>query len=330
MSRRLPIAALSRPPTVLYRFPVPRRLLSSFSGPFDPSQPDGLMSEFMLESDVPDAAVPRAPATSVSDAEPTEVSPSPIIASPPASSAAVAPPKPRPTRTPLFADRPRGTFVSSHYKIDDSDIRSYLDRKSMQYRLNSNEVIVKFCNFCPDHKDKQDNLWKLYISRETGAWLCHRCGKSGSWFDLKRSLGDLKGAMTSWDEQRERGPVRELPMPSQKLLAALPAALKKYPDAIVYLTTTRGLQPSVIKHYKVGATLHSFPDKENNWTEQLCITFPWITSDKEGNQTLVRYKLRALHNKSNQRIEPKGGAWGLFGWHTIPADCKEIILTEGM
>lgn len=199
----------------------------------------------------------------------------------------------------------------------------------MAYRLNSTEVIVKYCHFCPDHKEKPDNLWKLYISRATGAWLCHRCGKTGSWFDLKRSLGDLKGATSAWDEQREKGPMRELPMPSQKLLQSLPAALKKYPDAIVYLTKTRGLQPSVIKHYKVGATLCAFPDKEGAWTEQLCITFPWITMEQDGTQTLVRYKLRSLHNKANQRIEPKGGAWGLFGWHTIPADAKEVVLTEG-
>ena len=29
------------------------------------------------------------------------------------------------------------------------------------------------------------------------------------------------------------------------------------------------------------------------------------------------------------RLDPAGGAWGLFGWHTIPEDAKQLILTEG-
>jgi twinkle protein len=49
---------------------------------------------------------------------------------------------------------------------------------------------------------------------------------------------------------------------------------------------------------------------------------------------------RALATKGLQRIMPKGGMWGLFGWHTVPslsadintsssATQREIILTEG-
>lgn len=49
-------------------------------------------------------------------------------------------------------------------------------------------------------------------------------------------------------------------------------------------------------------------------------TDPWITR---------RIKARSLHNKGWQRLEPKGGGWGLFGWHTVPSSAKEIIITEG-
>jgi twinkle protein len=42
-----------------------------------------------------------------------------------------------------------------------------------------------------------------------------------------------------------------------------------------------------------------------------------------------RIKARALERKSWQRLDPPGGGWGLFGLHTVPNDCKTLILTEG-
>ncbi|KAL3922897.1 MAG: hypothetical protein SGILL_001960 [Bacillariaceae sp.] len=42
-----------------------------------------------------------------------------------------------------------------------------------------------------------------------------------------------------------------------------------------------------------------------------------------------RIKARAVDQKSWQRLDPAGGGWGLFGLHTVPDDCNEIVLTEG-
>jgi twinkle protein len=42
-----------------------------------------------------------------------------------------------------------------------------------------------------------------------------------------------------------------------------------------------------------------------------------------------RLKIRSIKNKANQRLTPAGGQWGFFGWHTVPADAKEIVITEG-
>ena len=38
---------------------------------------------------------------------------------------------------------------------------------------------------------------------------------------------------------------------------------------------------------------------------------------------------RALESKGLQRILPKGGSWGLFGWQTVRDDHSSIIITEG-
>lgn len=42
-----------------------------------------------------------------------------------------------------------------------------------------------------------------------------------------------------------------------------------------------------------------------------------------------RIKVRAIEQKSWQRLDPPGGGWGLFGLHTVPDDATEIVLTEG-
>ena len=43
----------------------------------------------------------------------------------------------------------------------------------------------------------------------------------------------------------------------------------------------------------------------------------------------VRLKARSLLQKGNQRLEPKGGGYGLFGWHTVPEEATCVVLTEG-
>jgi twinkle protein len=57
-------------------------------------------------------------------------------------------------------------------------------------------------------------------------------------------------------------------------------------------------------------------------------TTPALLS-KDSTFVTRRIKVRAAENKAWQRMDPPGGGWGLFGWHTIPADAKEIVLTEG-
>lgn len=50
---------------------------------------------------------------------------------------------------------------------------------------------------------------------------------------------------------------------------------------------------------------------------------------KEHTFVTRRIKARALENKAWQRLDPPGGAWGFFGYHTVPRGCKEVVITEG-
>jgi hypothetical protein len=207
----------------------------------------------------------------------------------------------------------------------------------------------------------------------------------------------------------------------------------------VYLNEQRGLHDDILQKYQVGYTVQQFLNEQEEWKDQLCVTFPWILladqvhqshrftsppalqplsssssgssskgnasgsgngsvkagygkrgkqalgpnstlstassysssnsgphafiedpikisfshsiSDEEKNKTIesssshshshsdnesdsqshsqtsnleeeypvyiVRTKYRSLETKGLQRILPKGGAWGFFGWHTI-------------
>ncbi len=167
-----------------------------------------------------------------------------------------------------------------------------------------------------------------------------------------------------------------------------------------YLNDNRGLCDEVLRKYQIGFTVQQFLNEEEEWKDQLCVTFPWIyfadqvnasnftspsilqpssavindklvskkgksasTSnggfledpikldfrsstefDKNGDNTsssfyIVRTKYRALETKGLQRILPKGGAWGFFGWHTVREAAesatrngftnKSIVITEG-
>jgi twinkle protein len=188
--------------------------------------------------------------------------------------------------------------------------------------------VVKYCPFCHDHKDKPSNLWKLYISRGTGVYLCHRCGASGSWFGFKERLGDIH-------EPQRIGPskVQTFKAPELDLHLKYQENLKHHPEVQSYLSQTRGLEPGILEKYQVGAALYDFPLDESTtlshapskWQKHLCVTFPW-TGDRK---RLVRVKVRSIKDKNCMRLDPAGGAWGLFGWNTVPPEARTLVLTEG-
>jgi len=134
--------------------------------------------------------------------------------------------------------------------------------------------------------------------------------------------------------------------------------------ALKYLIETRGLEMRTLRKYGDGKATYSFPsDKNGQYVATECITFPWImtvadikeqealrgaefilaeknkTDDtNKTNDTTTcsdtdfitrRIKVRALEQKAWQRLDPAGGGWGLFGFHTVPDGATEVVLTEG-
>eukprot|EP00548_Thalassiothrix_antarctica_P009075 CAMPEP_0194157324 /NCGR_PEP_ID=MMETSP0152-20130528/71512_1 /TAXON_ID=1049557 /ORGANISM="Thalassiothrix antarctica, Strain L6-D1" /LENGTH=583 /DNA_ID=CAMNT_0038865611 /DNA_START=417 /DNA_END=2168 /DNA_ORIENTATION=+ len=152
------------------------------------------------------------------------------------------------------------------------------------------------------------------------------------------------------DHDIANGGSKCLPMPNERLSACYISNLmdgtEEGNDALDYLTNVRGISKQTLRKYGVGRGTYNFPDANNRFVPADCITFPWIvpaavaieqeelrgsnlTLPPEQTSVTRRIKARALKNKAWQRLDPPGGGWGLFGYHTIPDDAKEIIVTEG-
>lgn len=166
---------------------------------------------------------------------------------------------------------------------------------------------------------------------------------------------------------KTNGEPQPLPLPNPNLKKLYIAALLDDPHgdpasqrALDYLKNQRGLQSKTLHKYGVGLAKYKFPDPQTKqYISADCITFPWImpracwaeqeqlrgvrvvdhaTGSKHANSDCDfssspfitrRIKARALEHKSWQRLDPPGGGWGFFGYHTIPEECKEVVLTEG-
>jgi twinkle protein len=85
------------------------------------------------------------------------------------------------------------------------------------------------------------------------------------------------------------------------------------------------------------------------WRQEVCLTFPWMCNINDLTpaeaaayealpqsaknidvaSVILRCKMRAISTKGKQRLLPKGGSWGFFGWQLVEPTHKELIITEG-
>ncbi|KAJ1440893.1 hypothetical protein B484DRAFT_476558 [Ochromonadaceae sp. CCMP2298] len=124
-----------------------------------------------------------------------------------------------------------------------------------------------------------------------------------------------------------------------------------------YLNEVRGINDTTLLKYSVGVAVQQYLNDVNEWVDHVCVTFPWVVhvaqsdlhgavfasaADKEaggggggGGSLIARMKYRSLQTKGLQRILPKGGMWGFFGWQLTPASVppvpgrRAIVITEG-
>lgn len=223
-----------------------------------------------------------------------------------------------------------GIYTSGHFQVSEHEIEDVLSRTGLEYKRSGDaQFAVKDCPFCDSAghpiKNKTDNQWKCYFTRESGAYFCHRCGSKGSFYDYKKNMGLISPI------EHVSGKQKKWKLPDQNEVNAFSSVLEVYPDLVKYITEKRGIRLTVAKKYEVGAALYNFQNEQTGkWDiEELCVTFPWIYYTATGKKVIQRIKARSLANKKHMRLDPTGGPWGIFGWHTVPNDAQEIVVTEG-
>ena len=212
-------------------------------------------------------------------------------------------------------------FVSKHNNLNVTKdmIFEYCHQQGISTQdaqTKSQHVVLKECPFCTKpSKGLATNLFKLYISIGGGAYMCHRCGQNGSWFDFKSELGGyqvvggLGGATGTGttgthsthgthassshahnnnNNTHQNTTVAPLPMPQARLSACYSSLLLDAPGdnttsnnnnnnlTLDYLTETRGLTRATLRKYGVGRATYKFPDANGVYQATECISFPWI------------------------------------------------------
>ena len=105
---------------------------------------------------------------------------------------------------------------------------------------------------CPFCGDKARSGGHLYVNREHGAWMCHRCGEKGSFYSLQKQLGDkpeqyVKDLADKWKVWGDLVPICQ-------------DTLIEKPEILTYLKG-RGLSAKTIGKYRLGYAPKDLIDK---------------------------------------------------------------------
>lgn len=116
----------------------------------------------------------------------------------------------------------------------------YLHSKGFKLRNAPGEFQTQ-CPFCGD---KARHGGHLYVNREHGAFMCHRCQEKGSFFTLQTKLGDIP-------EQRQRDIAAKWRVWAD-LVEISQDYLIEQPEVLEYLRVERGLTGKTIGKYRLG------------------------------------------------------------------------------
>jgi hypothetical protein len=80
-------------------------------------------------------------------------------------------------------------------------IKKHLNELGLSFKLDPTkpEIIVKECPYCSGDLSKSDNQDKLYLNYEKFIYYCHRCNKSGTYYQFKKDH-NLLGDNTSYSK----------------------------------------------------------------------------------------------------------------------------------
>ena len=213
-------------------------------------------------------------------------------------------------------------------------IESYFKHKEIQFQHGHTTIIAK-CPFChtiassvSGTSGDNQGSFSLFVNKTTGSHVCNSCGTSGTWSQLKawvneKKLSSQPSELTASHDEEEQGKVMNL-WEKTKPFDECKESLRKYISKRVDI---QPLSPETLKFYQVHTILHKFSAPDGFQKQQLCLAFPWYNYEREKLCGIKLHKVKIKDEESLGALEPRHGLTSLFGWHTVPADAKEIVLT---
>jgi archaellum biogenesis ATPase FlaH len=195
-----------------------------------------------------------------------------------------------------------------------NEVRNYIAQKGWRVLGETNSdgetwIRIERCVFC------QDTRGHFYICGETGQYKCHagNCGVSGSFFTLKKHMGDLMEPTTFSDF------LQETPKPKfgEQEIAAVHAnhlRLLQDKETLLYLSS-RHFSREAVQYFQLGLEIVD----GIKW-----LSFPYFDLDGLKN---VKYRTLPPAKKAFRRLE--GGESTLYNERILHADYDELLLTEG-
>jgi twinkle protein len=177
-----------------------------------------------------------------------------------------------------------------------SRVSDYLDKKGFKYRLDGAEARFN-CPFCSPPDTEQ----KFNVNVETGLWRCwhaNRCGKSGTFWQLQKELGDEPHGLRDGIKRAQR----------QYATVSRNGVSPANADTLKWLVS-RKLTAETARRFSIGQT------------ESGELTFPYIRDGQ-----IVNRKYRRLPKSFRQE---KDAMPCLFARDLIAKDADTLLIVEG-
>lgn len=241
------------------------------------------------------------------------------------------------------------------FNVDNTQIVRFLNENKLEVKERPNRnLVVRACPLCPKpHRDDRTNLWTLNFKADHGAFLCFRCGASGSWPEFVKSL--TLGVLPNNEEADNSFPTEKILKFQEEKVAELNkalAALVGQPEleglsqkdmqniqAVLRLTdvhTGRALTPETLAAFHVGIGHEMFKTAQGEYLSVPVVSFPFFTTSSQKSKKtshVCKVKMRGIDKNTKQymRVFPSGSQFGLFGYNLISDkdSVEAVVITEG-
>ena len=204
-------------------------------------------------------------------------------------------------------------------KFRPEEVVTYLEQKGWHYREDDKGLNFKIthCVFCGNDKGNFE------VHKERGYYKTWCCGEAGSFYELRKSQGDLDVDITVGTPESREGRKRVMENKTVKKVDVdhLTESADHFHNKIFFRAEalqymkSRGFSEDAIRHFKIGC------QKKNGG---LWLTIPHIQDGK-----VVNIKYRGLSGQEPKWRQEEGSKKILFNQDSITEETKEIILTEG-